>query len=349
MVYNVKEQLKKETQKQKEELEQAQSEIEHLSQKMFFNTKEKEKAVNQLEGHLNRTKYMNKIGFVEKSTKGFFTFTDLYRRGVLCHHWYSRTSKCQNEHYFHLGNISVCERLGPCPFARNVEERNIELKLSGTERLRKSSECGKRKYPCCFTAEDCWFWHREEDTARGVPFNDQSNEHKRQGSSKATPKELQIHYNKVAKENQRSEQKVKDWYTEALDMIEAREKKLDEDYPEERKPYDKLLNRSPLYLEAVEQLVKAGRLTVSIEDLEGEPSITRETAERQEAAGQPPRHQSHFIRDNFLHHNLQANANEIQYVEEEPPRRSPRDHASNHYRGKYGGAASEPEAEGPSN
>eukprot|EP01050_Picozoa_sp_SAG11_P023737 SAG11_NODE_4860_length_1743_cov_9.509732_1_plen_528_part_00 len=373
-VFKIKENLKTENQKQKEELEKAQSEIEHLSEKMTGNTLKMEQAMNQLEDHLNKTKYMSKFGHVRKSAKGYFEFIDTYQRHVLCPWWYQRTEKSRIEN-IDLGDASttplLCEKLGACPFAHNIEERNIELKLSGEQKLRKSKVCksANQKYPCCFTAEDCWFWHEEEDTARGVPFNDRANKYKRIDSAKSTPKENPIHFAKVAKKKQIRAQEKRVWIAEAMSRIEAREKKLDEDYPQGRKPYDKLSNRSPLYLQAVLKLVKAGRLSVSIEDLEGEPSITNEIAARQEAGPGIHRVPSIYIRSNYLSQNLNEvgerqkvaaptpAASLIDYVvastqsveEEEPPRRSPRDHASRNHKGKYGGAASEPEAEGPSN
>eukprot|EP01050_Picozoa_sp_SAG11_P003844 SAG11_NODE_228_length_11986_cov_128.901153_14_plen_473_part_00 len=352
-----------------QELQRLRTENKELKEIMILDKQERLRAEQKLTEHLNRMEVLPKLGFIQKTKRpDGWRFIDLFQRFNLCSKYYQKE---HNRNYMRttadaLSSFNdgdkvtpcVCERLGPCPFSHQSEERFIELRLNGKMQSWKSKPCDNYKDGgCCFPDELCYYWHWDADIKKDVKLRCFGQVHKSKNCAKGV---LVEHCQEIVKSSNELKQENERLYEEGVDMVEAREKRLGKE--EGRQPYDKLSNRSFKYFEAVKKLVKAGRLTMT-EDLEFDATEMIEAAEKQEyikgkavkGVGHSWRTLSAYIPpisitgDSYTAAKKTRHSEELKEIRLERRRRSPRDHASRDYRGKCGGAASEPEAEGPSN
>eukprot|EP01050_Picozoa_sp_SAG11_P023015 SAG11_NODE_4502_length_1872_cov_16.411168_2_plen_470_part_00 len=354
-----------------QELQRLRTENKNLKEIMILDKLAKIRAEQKLIEHLNRIEWMAKIGNWQKTRNpDGFRFVDLFQRWNLCSKWYIQTHNREFVKKSGNGELAIvmksdgvtplsCERMGPCPYAHSIEERDIEVRLHSRAQNWKTKPCDNYKDGgCCFPGEICFFWHWEEDVAKDLKLRCFGNVHKSRNCAKGV---LAEHCQEIVKSTNQRNQEDDRLYAEGLDKVEAREKRLGKE--EGRKPYDKLSNRSFAYFNAVKKLVKAGRLTLT-KDLEFDATEMIDAFKRQESSGvvnlmgQSWRNGSHYLPPVSANGNAYTTEEKQQQHDElseikkrqyKTQRRSPRNHASNDYRGKYGGAASEPEAEGPSN
>ena len=79
----------------------------------------------------------------------------------------------------------ACARMGPCPFAHSIEERDIEVRLHNRAQNWKTKPCDNyQDGGCCFPGKVCFFWHWDKDIARDVKLRCFGNVHKSRNCAK---------------------------------------------------------------------------------------------------------------------------------------------------------------------